>query len=149
MSKELKLWASGFIDGEGCFMVGKRKRVSINPTIYYRPIFSITLRQDNIQALLALQEAIGVNGHIYYKGRYKATAKRYESNPCIQGLWKSKKQTEPIVALIEDAPLHGIKRREFEVWAQAVRLMRTDYTAERQERLGELRLILQEMKRYK
>lgn len=106
---------------------------------YIYPCFTVTARSDNEDALLALQEAIGVRGYLARRGRYAATEKRSLSNPCSTITWQSREQVQAVMRLFDEFPLRGIKRHEYAVWRHMAALcsgVRDEASTEAIERLS-------------
>ena len=103
-------WLAGFSDGEGCFTVTKRSD-SAGVVV----AFQIKLRDDDADILYECQRRLG--GTVI---RIK------ESNPKWgdQVVWRVRDMTslQNLVNLFEAHPLRAKKRKDFEIWKQAVRL---------------------------
>jgi hypothetical protein len=101
-------WLAGFIDGEGCFI--------LSPTGhgYFYARFHIKVRDDDADIILQAYEAPGL-GNVYYRPHKNST-----SNPAI--VWQIQKQSEcrQFVKFLERFPLRAKKKRDFEIWKEAL-----------------------------
>jgi LAGLIDADG endonuclease len=118
-------WLSGFVDGEGCFLLGfhrhRKDRQFIRPTAR----FTIGLRDDD-KAILGEIQAYWQCGTIH-KGHQN---QRLRQNPSaafevrkIDHLWRV------VVAHFNQYPLRAKKQRDFAIWKLGIELI-----AERQYR---------------
>jgi hypothetical protein len=103
-------WLAGFADGEGCFFIGKNR----NGTMFCR--FRIALRADDAPILAQAAERTGL-------GRVLLAAP--PSQRTARATWNVGRKAEclVLVELFERYPLRAKKRRDFEVWARAVRYL--------------------------
>lgn len=112
------MWLSGFVDGEGCFQINRRKH-SIAPCGFvWVVLFSLGLRADDIGILYEIQRFWG-NGSI-------EIAKReflgFDAKPsAIYRVFSLKAHREILVPHFLRYPLRAKKARDFEVWREAVR----------------------------
>ncbi len=103
-------WLAGFIAGEGCFRIHKEKGGS-----YYACHFTLKLRDDERPVLEEIVERTGI-GHL------KEDATRSgNSRPCLVWVVQSKAECAKLVAYLDHFPLRARKRRDYEVWRDAVR----------------------------
>lgn len=111
MSEHTKSWLSGFIDGEGCFVIyvsGDRKVAQCR--------FVIQVREDDVDALLLAQETLDGAGTIRTHHSPSARA----SKPLSRLLISSKSDCARLIAHLDKYPLLAKKRRDYVVWRQAV-----------------------------
>lgn len=114
---KLKGWASGLIDGEGCFSIHKKyERNSID---CFRPEFQIQLRDDNHYAIESFIRAVGC-GYVIKRKAQKASLKRNLSKPTIVCMYRTKEEVWSIVKLLDEFPLRGKKKLDYEIWKKAV-----------------------------
>lgn len=123
-------WPAGFIDGEGCFTVYKQKpRYRIKrerrpgkgqwnrgtTKADYRPRFSLALRDDDIKILEEIAERLQIGRihrkHTQAKGNAHSAAQWnvMDHNGCMK-----------LIRLLERFPLRAKKKRDFELWREAV-----------------------------
>lgn len=99
-------WLAGFVDGEGCFtIISSRRQASLICR------FSLGLRSDDAPILREACERTGL-GRVYRAGDGRMAT------------WIVATQADLIalVELFEKYPLRAKKKRDFEIWARAVRL---------------------------
>lgn len=114
---KLKSWASGFIDGEGCFTIEKKMVRGSN--IYYRPKLQVQLRADDCWAIENLRLAIG-GGVVYQRKEQKATHNRGLSKPTTQCEWKNTEDLLLVIKHFDEYPLRAKKLRDYIIWRKAV-----------------------------
>jgi len=136
-------WISGFVDGEGSFTVGRRKEKS--GPIRYTPRFAIAVRADDSDVILKIRAAFGGMGSFYAKNRLD----KYDSpNANPQVVWQvdGKADLPKLVSHFMEFPLRAKKRRDFIVWAGAVR----EYTKAHpdKEKLSSLKSVLEKGREY-
>lgn len=102
-------WLAGFIDGEGCFFFHSRRK-QFSP-----PQFQLKLRDDD-RAIL--EECVSRTG----LGRIITTDRRGRSNPQIKWLISRCSDCRCLVEIIDRYPLRAKKKRDFEIWREAVLL---------------------------
>jgi hypothetical protein len=101
-------WASGLVDGEGCFFLMVKLRYD-RPYVYFK--FEIGLREDDKETLEKLQRALGGFGCIRTNNSNRSVA-----------LHVSRRDELLVVAdFFERYPLRSKKRIDFEIWASALR----------------------------
>ncbi len=115
-SLHIKSWASGLIDGEGCFLIEAKKYPSRKKQVIYRPRFSVQLREDDLTAIKTLQSAIGEEGYVYFRPSRKASKHGSVSSPTVEAMWRSKPQIKAVIEMLDAHPLFGKKRLQFERW---------------------------------
>jgi hypothetical protein len=101
-------WLAGFIDGEGCFRVHREKGGG-----YYACHFTLKLRDDDRAILEDIVARTGI-GHL------KPDLVRGSSKPAVVWVVQSKAECVRLVALLDRFPLRAKKRRDYEIWRQAV-----------------------------
>lgn len=104
-------WISGFIDGEGCFLVyvsSSRRIVQCR--------FTLQVRADDAECLRSTQRYLGGIGRI--STHHSPSARR--SRPLTRWSITSKQDCAALVAHLERYPLLAKKRKDFEVWKRAV-----------------------------
>ena len=105
-------WVAGFIDGEGCFRIHKSKISSGHP--YYAAQFSLKVRDDDRPVIEEIVSRTGI-------GRISAYSRREgNSKPCC--LWQvwSQEESLKLVEFLDKYPLRAKKKRDYEIWKQAV-----------------------------
>lgn len=108
MDKDFGNWLAGFIDGEGCFGIYKRKDSS---GWIFR--FFVKLRDDDAAILHECQRRIG--GTVRYEK---------PKNPKWGGqvIWavSSRKDCLALIDMLDECPLRAKKQRDYQVWREAV-----------------------------
>lgn len=104
-------YMAGFIDGEGCFHVHKKK---VNGCETYDCQFSLTLRADDADIVDSMRAALGGIGSIA-KRPAKGTAKE-QVRWCVS----SKADCMRLRAVLSVFPLRAKKARDFEIWCHAL-----------------------------
>lgn len=108
MDRDFKNWLAGFIDGEGCFGIYKRKD---SAGWIFR--FFIKLRDDDAQILYDCQSYIG--------GTVRLIA---STNPKWGGqvVWSVSSRSDclKLIELLDEHPLRAKKRLDYALWRRAV-----------------------------
>lgn len=107
-------YIAGFVDGEGCFALKFRRDVKKNrigqPAYFSWDVeFAVVLRSDDLEILKQIQKTLGC-GKIYICGRSQA---RY----CVDSVFDL---FGKIVPFFEKYPLRAKKKKDFELWREAV-----------------------------
>lgn len=107
-------YIAGFVDGEGCFNLQFRRDVRherINKPVYYswKVQFAIVARKDDKELLKKIQATLNC-GYIYYA---RGDQVRYSVQD-IENLYNI------IISFFRKHPLFGKKKKDFELWAEAV-----------------------------
>ena len=101
-------WMAGFIDGEGCFSIVK----VVNRPGGFRPRFGLTVRADDDAIVYKLHQETDIGSVHYYTAQ--------SGSRVVRWVVQSQSDCERLVALLNKYPLRAKKRRDFEVWAEAV-----------------------------
>ena len=113
-------WLAGFMDGEGCFQVGRRVRTPARAETYvvYQPTFAVSLRADDAAVLDTIWRRTGM-GHVYRRGTYKESG---TSRACPQATWNMNGKADclRLVELLDRYPLRSRKARDYAIWRDAV-----------------------------
>ena len=116
-------WLSGFIDGEGCFFLSLTQNVRTNKSgeskVYMMPhaAFIVNLRADDADILIRLQSFLGCGLISYITNKRSKT----KANPVIGfAAHNVRDLINIIVPHFRKYPLQAKKRRDFEIWAEAV-----------------------------
>lgn len=118
VSPEFGWYLAGIVDGEGCFYIA---RANGGRTLMCG--FIVHLRADDRPLLEYLCEGTGLGG--IYKGRREKVG---TDQPSYRWGVTRKDECGRLIALFEQFPLKSKKRRDFILWAEAVRAWeRQDY----------------------
>lgn len=116
-------YVAGFIDGEGCFYLTYRSETKYNrpgKPVYYRwlPYFAITLREDDVEILKKIQNALGC-GRIYFLKRNKKRGDRmgYLGVQHINDLFNK------VMPFFKRYPLRAKKKHDFALWCRALKIL--------------------------
>lgn len=107
-------WFAGFVDGEGCFSVHKKK---VNGFETYDCQFSLTLREDDKEIIYEMQKRLGGLGSIACRPGSKSNC---NANPQIRYCISSQRDCQIRRAILDIFPLRAKKRRDFEAWSHAL-----------------------------
>ena len=112
--RDFLLWLSGFIDGEGCFLINMKRWPTGNVT--YIPVFRLGLRADDAPMLFAIVDAVGVGA--LYKNKPHGNC----PNPGL--LWHvgALADTQALVNILDEHPLRTNKRHDYALWREAVQV---------------------------
>lgn len=102
-------WLAGFIDGEGCFHIHKVRRGA-----YYSCRFTLKVRDDDIKVM---KDVVRITGIGYLR---LDRARPVGANPCVIWTIISKKECRALVRLLKQYPLRAKKKRDFDIWKEAV-----------------------------
>ncbi len=110
-------YVAGFVDGEGCFNLQFRRDVRherTNKPIYYswKVQFVIVARKDDKELLKKIQKRLNC-GYIYYA---RGDQVRYSVQD-MENLYNI------IIPFFRKYPLFGKKKKDFELWAEAVGIL--------------------------
>lgn len=110
-------YVAGFVDGEGCFDLQFRRDVRherVNKPIYYswKVQFAIVARKDDKELLKKIKATLNC-GYIYYA---RGDQVRYSVQD-IENL------CNVIIPFFKKYPLFGKKKKDFELWAEAVTII--------------------------
>ena len=106
-------WLSGLADGEGSFNILVTKQTS-------SCTFHIALRADDTEIIHAIQRTIGY-GRIHHEK--KGLRGGRNNNASLRWVVSRSADCLALVALFNSFPLRTKKRRDFLVWAEAVRYL--------------------------
>jgi len=100
-------WITGFVDGEGCFHVGIRKRSKMKVGLEIGLSFSITQKRSERIVLEKIQEYFGCGG-IKYSSR----------DDCYTYSVKALKDIKVILKHFKEYPLETTKKESYEVFKE-------------------------------
>jgi hypothetical protein len=129
-------WLAGFIEAEGCFQINRRNRGTS-----YGCELAIQLRDDDQRLLRELASELAL-------GRLRPVRPRGTSKP--QMLWSINRWTdcEMLVEVLDNHPLYGRKRAQYDIWRKAVALRSRGEEWKNQLQVQALRAALSEAKRF-
>lgn len=104
-------WITGFVDGEGSFVVSIRKSLGSRLGLSVEPKFSIGLHQKDRGVLEQIKDYLGV-GHIYNQGFNG-----------VQFHVKSVKELEVVIMHFDKYPLISQKYTDSQLWREVVMMM--------------------------
>lgn len=129
-------WIVGFVDGEGCFSVSIFKNRTTKSGWQVLPEFVVTQGEKSLSAMKEIQDFFGC-GRLFINRRHdnhRENLYRY----CVRA---RKDLVEIIIPFFEDNPLRTAKKKDFELFKDAIRLMNDNvhFTQEGIKRLMELK----------
>jgi len=118
ITEHFKSWLSGFIDGEGCFAcVISYKRIKDKEYLHFNPMFVISLRSDDVEAIEKIQQYLG--GKISFVQIDKEN-QGDQVRLSIQGCYNCQK----VINHIDKYPLIAKKRNDYIIWKKIIRLLK-------------------------
>ena len=126
-------WLAGFVDGEGCFIISQNGQGARFCA------FSLSLREDDFPILVEIQQRTGL-------GNARMQHPRSHRDPFAKWGVSSKVDCLALVGIFERHPLRAKKRRDFEIWAEAVRFW-SDRMSGNWDVIDRLRINLSAVKR--
>lgn len=118
LAPEVGYRLAGFVDGEACFSIGRHVKKATG-TVLYMPAFTLNLRDDDAEVLRRYHRETGL-GRVY-QGGYRERPGYRNSKPLFMWQINTKAECLALVEILERFELWSKKRRDFEVWAKAVR----------------------------
>lgn len=102
-------WLAGFIDGEGSFVIGFRRRAGT-----YHTRFALCVRADDMAVIeeIVARTQIG-RIHCVFTPSLRA---KPNGNPAVQWLVPDKAGCVALVELLDRYPLRSKKARDFKIW---------------------------------
>jgi DNA modification methylase len=132
-------WFAGFTDGEGCFSVHKK---TINGYETYDCQFSINLRADDKPILAEIQKKLGGIGSLVDR------PERNEGKPQARYCISSKKDCQRLQAIFSVFELRAKKKRDFEIWSNALDSWVTHEPGDSWEEVAYFRQRLMEVRKF-
>lgn len=114
-TEHFKSWLSGFIDGEGCFIIDPKAG-----THYFRVRFVIHLRADDLDIIKEIKQYLG---GMYYFRPYYQDKDNYCHSPQVCYHLNGAKNCLRLIKHLEKYPLQAKKREDFEIWREAIYLL--------------------------
>ena len=108
-----KCWLSGFIDGEGCFLVWPHNRRNS-----FSLAFRIGIRADDLDIIKKIKQYLGGSYSIVPRSQYNSNWAPIVSY-CLGGT----KSCLRLVKHLEKYPLLAKKKQDFEIWREAIYLL--------------------------
>lgn len=118
MSKELCFysWFSGFVDGEGSFLIVRKQLKNGKCGYVYLPVFTITLRRDDMNMLINIQKKLKL-GSCIFTSKNKRFKNAY---PGFRWSVSGIKQCLELIHLFNRCPLQTKKNVDYKVWRSFV-----------------------------
>lgn len=105
-------WLAGFIDGEGCFWIGRHAKSA------YRCMFAVSLRADDLPILEEVCERTGVGWTT--KVKRASAGSPAGAAPNVQWRVTNRADLLQLITLLDRYPLRAKKAAEYAIWRQAV-----------------------------
>jgi len=123
-NERLNDFIAGFVSGEGCFFVTIQRGHTYTPQVICG--FSLKVRADDLELIRTIWRALDFAGNIHH-----ISAKRYRYNwdsvqrhdSVLLIARKLEELTNNIIPFFDKYPLHGQKRRNYEIWKEVVQMM--------------------------
>jgi hypothetical protein len=106
-------WLSGFIDGEGCFLINRRHYRG--KAVTYNCAFTLRVRSDDLQIMQHIVDYTKI-GNLKFQDQYET------SRPRICWEISSKSDTLALTKLLDCNPLYTTKASDYTIWRKAVHL---------------------------
>lgn len=116
MDPEFGHWLAGFIDGEGCFTIGRYKDVRCG-SVGYNCRMALAVREDDRPLLEEIQRCVGFG---YLRRRVPTRRMVPNAKPTVQWGVQTKNGCLTLVELLDVYPLRSKKARDYAVWREAV-----------------------------
>ncbi len=153
-------WLAGLIDGEGCFRLGKPSPSMEKRGIKsFSPVFCITLRDDDKEALVELQRILGTKLELRYDNRDSIKDTQPNAKPAFKIFITDLPTLKfVLVPVLERYPLRSKKRRDLILFKLAISILyqkksmgdtHKAYTEAERDTLNHLYWALREIKQYK
>ena len=110
-------WFSGFVDGEGCFLLHVFARQRYLP----QPRFMLSLRIDDAPILEEISKTLAV-GKVFYPRHRHVNPQGYKSNLRADYHVYTKDGTQLLVDIFSRYPLRTKKQHDLIPWSEAVRI---------------------------
>ena len=138
-------WFSGFVDGEGCFIIRvvNHRKPSGNRT-YYQPSFVIKLRDDDDQILHEIQLNFG--GKLRHIRPTKSSTPG--ARPQIEWSVVAQGELLALIAYFDQFPLRSKKARDYGFWREATIIVATKPSGSRSSRIPKLKHQMEAGRRY-
>ncbi len=126
-------WLSGFVDGEGCFLLQFRM---MGHSFIGRARFMLKLRDDDSEIMKRIHEFWGV-GHIQHckQNILKSNVGSGHNQVSLQ-IDVTNHLSDILVPHFERYPLRAKKQRDFIIWREGVNLVRQVTSRRKRGRLG-------------
>lgn len=110
-------WLAGFVDGEGCFFIGRvvhRNTKGGEDYVNYRCAFTLGLRKDDSAILEQIHSTLGIGS------MGERAARGIGVWPMREWKVKSKPEAVVLVEVFDRFPLRAKKARDYALWREAV-----------------------------
>lgn len=118
-SDAFKWWLTGISDGESCFntqhIAVPKRRIDSPSSITWRMQWQLVLRADDLKTIQLVHSYVG--GNLYHR-----PSRRAKQNPNYYVIVSAAQELFKLVDHFERYPLQSKKARDFEAWAEAVRI---------------------------
>lgn len=125
-------YIAGFVDGEGCFALKFRRDIKLNrkntPVYFYWDIeFAIMLNGDDKEILEKIRDTIGCGkvGNLDKRGFVRYAV--YDTNEL----------SDKVIPFFIKYQLHAKKRYDFELWKEAVEILKKNQKTKINAEIGE------------
>jgi hypothetical protein len=118
-------WITGFVEGEGCFLVGVMRHATTRTGIGFLPGFRIELQADDLPVLNSLKEYWGF-GKVVFRSGSMASYKRAGIKASDHYVYQvtSLRNCLKLASFFAECKFHSKKEQQFNHWFAALKLLR-------------------------
>lgn len=118
ISDSFGYWFSGFVDGEGCFLIAPLPSRRRKERIHYYPRFMLVLRSDDKEIISSVKNILRIGSICFF--RKEEGKKNSNSKPQVAYSISDRGECYFLVKFFEKYPLKTKKKNDFEIWKQLV-----------------------------